>query len=106
MITDKWLISETENTGLGGKQRLYRFPSGYGLSMINFKLAHSYSFAWEGAVLRDMRENGKSGGLDYSTPMTSDVEVFMSDDEANAWIELAATTIGGVAVTETIVLPN
>lgn len=66
-----------------GIQRLYEFPGGWGLSCVDNPALHSFKFAWEIAVLRH-------GHLDYSTPLTEDVEVFMSDDEANAFIHKAA----------------
>lgn len=44
-------------------------------------------------MLKDVKEDGSFRGLDYSTPMTNDVEIFMTDEEANEFIELAAHTI-------------
>ena len=79
---------------IGGVQRLYRFPSGYGLSAINSPMAHSYPFAWEIAVLKNVTEDGKHGGCCYDTPLTSDVEVFDTADEANKFIRRAALEIG------------
>jgi hypothetical protein len=63
-----------------GVQRNYALPNGYELSLINFPNAHIYAFAWEGAVI------DPHGKLDYDTPLTSDVEVFMTEEDADAWI--------------------
>jgi hypothetical protein len=83
MLTDEYLKQERPNH-IGGVQRLYEFPGGWGLSLINSPRAHSFRFAWEAAVI------GPGGGLNYETPLTSDVEVFDTDDEANAFIAKAA----------------
>lgn len=88
MLTDKYLVKERDH--LDGIQRIYKFPSGYGLSLVNAPVLHSYSFAWEAAVLSPKND------LDYTTPLTSDVEVFNTDDETNAFIERAINEIGGV----------
>ena len=93
MLTDNYLILERLNPGIGGVQRIYRFPSGYGLSLINSPMAHSWPFAWEAAVLRDVSEDGLSSELTYDTKLTSDVEIFSSDEEANEFIQLAAETL-------------
>lgn len=82
MLTNEHL--EQERPHLGGVQRIYKFKSGYGLSLVNSPMLHAYPFAWEAAVL------GKDGDLSYDTPLTNDVEVFLSDDEANEFIARAA----------------
>ena len=80
MLTDKNLIKEVPHpSGIGGVQRIYRFPNGFGLSLINSPLAHTFSFAWEAAVLRDVSEDGATFTLTYDTPMTRDVEVFANE---------------------------
>jgi hypothetical protein len=89
-LTDKFLETERDNRSIGGTQRLYKFPSGFGLSLINSPRAHGYAYAWEAAVL------APNGAITYDTPLSGDVEVFSTDDEANAFIERAAAEIGGV----------
>jgi hypothetical protein len=74
---------ESERLNLDGVQRFYKFKGGWGLSLINALVAHAYPFAWEAAVL------GPDGKIVYSTPLTEDVEVFQSDEEANKFIEKA-----------------
>lgn len=83
MLTDEGLIEERAHpSGLEGVQRLYRFGD-YGLSLINMPTAHGYPFAWEAAVLVF---DGKDYEITYKTPLTSDVEVFSTDEETNEFI--------------------
>jgi hypothetical protein len=46
-------------------------------------MLHSYPFAWEAAVFHP------KVGLAYDTPLTSNVEVFFTDEEANGFIARA-----------------
>lgn len=85
-LTNENLIREAPNHAIGGVQRIYRFADGHGLSAIDSPMAHSYHFAWDIAVLKDVDETGNGGDLDYTTPLTSNVEVFMSDAAANRFI--------------------
>ena len=82
MITDLHLLSEEPHPAGFGTLRKYRYKN-RGLSLINGSIFHSYPFAWEAAVLDE------DGHLDYTTPLTSDVEVFSTDEEANEFIERA-----------------
>ena len=92
MLTDENLLLNRPHPSpfIGGEQRVYRFPCGNGLSVINGAMLHSYPFAWEIAVVTEVKDDGRFGHLTYDTPLTQDVEVFMDDDEANAFIEKAA----------------
>lgn len=91
MLTDQGLEVERPHhlAMVGGVQRLYRWGR-WGLSLVNGKMLHAYSFAWEAAVQRYKSDapNAK-WELDYSTPLTNDVEVFETDEETNAFIEKA-----------------
>lgn len=60
----------------GGSQHIYKFPNGYGASVI----CHMYSRGgpiglWELAVLDEL------GELNYSTPITDDVIGHLEDEE-------------------------
>jgi hypothetical protein len=60
----------------GGTQRLYKFPNGYGASVIR----HAFSYGgpagfWELAVL------DAAGKLTYETPITSDVIGWQTDEQ-------------------------
>lgn len=92
MLTDENLLLEQPHPApyVGGVQRVYRFPGGYGLSLINGPGARCHSFAWEAAVIKGVQDNGRYDSIVYSTPLTDDVAVFDSDDEANAFIREAA----------------
>lgn len=87
-LTDKNLVSERQ-AGISGTQRIYRVGD-YGLSLVNGPMLHGYPFAWEAAVL-DFRGDGKHFELTYATPLSNDVEVFQTDEAANAFIERAFT---------------
>jgi hypothetical protein len=89
MITNKHLLLERPNR-IGGIQRIYRFADGHGLSVVNSPMLHSYPFAWEIAVVNGVDDSGSFDNLDYSTPLTKDVEVFADDKDANEFIERAA----------------
>lgn len=94
MLTEKNLVLERLHPSLGGSQRIYRFQSGLGLSLVNAPMLHYYSFAWEAAVLKDVSEDGGEFELTYDTEMTDDVEVFSSDEEANEFITRASVVLG------------
>lgn len=66
------------NDHYGGIQKVYKFPNGYGASVIRHK--GSYGFAkglWELAVL------DRAGDLCYSTPITDDVIGHLTNEEVN-----------------------
>lgn len=63
----------------GAVQKLYRFANGYGASVV--KGEHTYGGdegLWELAVIR-FKADGEFV-LDYSTPITEDVEGHLTDD--------------------------
>ncbi len=65
-----------------GDHIIIDLPNGWGLSAINGVSARDYPYAWEFAVFHN-------GSLDYSTELTSDVEVFSTQDEAQAFVDRA-----------------
>ena len=79
---------------LGGRQHVYRFADGHGLSVVDSPMLHSFPFAWEIAVLSGVSEDGEHFKLDYSTELTCDVEVFGTTSEANAFIQKARELFG------------
>lgn len=85
-LTDKNLV--TERVHLGGVQRVYR-DGRYGLSLVNAGMLHAYPFAWEAAVTDYGSPDGEKWSLTYDTPLTDDVEVFATEEEAEAFIAKA-----------------
>jgi hypothetical protein len=62
----------------GGIQKIYRFPNGYGASVIRHLGSYGYEKGlWEVAVL-----NG-AGELDYSTSITDDVLGRLNDPQVD-----------------------
>jgi len=80
MLTDKYPFTERRTTP-DGTQRIYSCGD-WGLSCINTPRARSHPFAREIAIMY-------GGWLCYTTPLTDGVEVFDTDDEANAFIDKA-----------------
>jgi len=71
----KYLV-ET-NKHYGGVQKVYKFPNGYGASVIRHKGSYGYSKGlWELAVLED-------GELCYDTEITNDVIGHLNDPEVD-----------------------
>ena len=72
---NEYLI-ETNNV-MGGIQKVFKFPNGYGASVIKHKGSYGYkSDLWELAVL----QNGK---LCYDTEITDDVIGHLNDPEVD-----------------------
>lgn len=77
---DEYQVEERSHpAGMGGVQKLYRFPNGYGASVI--RTAFSYGGPegkWELAVIKWNAETDADiddrYDLTYDTPITSDVE--------------------------------
>ena len=75
MIPQSRYLVENKNV-YGGTQRIYKFPNGYGASVIRHKGSYGFkSGLWELAVL------DSSGDLCYSTPITNDVIGHLTDEE-------------------------
>lgn len=73
----KEYLVETNNH-MEGIQKVYKFPNGYGASVIKHKGSYGYSKGlWELAVL-------ESGELCYDTEITNDVIGHLNDPEVDA----------------------
>lgn len=68
-----------------GVQIEYKFPNGYGASVIRSEYSYGGKRGlWELAVL------DSSGALDYSTPVTGDVEGHLADEDVERLLEQIA----------------
>ena len=75
MIPQSKYLVENNNV-YGGTQRIYKFPNGYGASVIRHKGSYGFKNGlWEPAVLDG------SGDLCYSTSITNDVIGYLTDEE-------------------------
>lgn len=75
MIPQSRYLVENKNV-YGGTQRIYKFPNGYGASVIRHQGSYGFKNGlWELAVL------DSSGDLCYSTPITNDVIGHLTDEE-------------------------
>lgn len=74
--SDKFKDYIVEQNDLGYPQTIYKFPNGYGASII--KIEYIY-FGIEIAVLK-FDENG-NWDIDYSTPITNDVIGGLNEEE-------------------------
>ncbi len=76
----KPLVKKPHPMGNGGIQRLYRFPNGYGASVVRFKTSWggygsytSNESEWELAVIKWDSNKEDDFHLIYDTPITNDV---------------------------------
>ena len=86
MLTDEDLLMERKV--FGGVQRLYRFSSGSGLSIIKISLECLPFHAWNTVPVRDITDDGMFE-VTYTTALSSTARIFHTDAEANAFIAKA-----------------
>lgn len=90
MLTTEDQIEIIKHPVLSGEQVFYHFGNGNGLSCINSKERHNYPFAWEIAVIENMKiENNHviSFDLNFDSSLTDDIEIFLTIEEANKFIK-------------------
>ena len=75
----KYLV--IERRGFSGLQRIYRFENGFGASVIDGKILHSYSFYVEVAVIKFNSEKNDDFTIVYDTSITDDVNILNNDGE-------------------------
>jgi len=67
-----------KNVYNGGIQKVFKFPNGYGASVVRHKGSYGYMKGqWEIAVLDE------SGAICYSTPITDNVIGYLNDPEVD-----------------------
>ena len=75
----KEYLTETNKVN-GGIQKVYKFPNGYGASVIKHRGSYGYSEGlWELAVLNE-------GELCYDTEITNDVIGYLNDPEVDRYL--------------------
>lgn len=80
--SDKFKDYIQEQNDLGYPQTIYKFPNGYGASIIKLKYIY---FGIEIAVLK-FDENG-NWEIDYSTPITNDVIGGMNEERRDELLQ-------------------
>lgn len=71
-----------------GEQRIYRFPNGQGASVVRFQYSYGAEDGkWELAVLKFHGPEPFDYHLDYTTPITNDVEGHLTLDEVDALLD-------------------
>ena len=74
--------------GLDGIQYLFRFENNYGASVIKHKGSYGHEDdLWELAVIKFDNDDNDSWDLTYDTPITADVEGWLTDDEVRALLQ-------------------
>jgi hypothetical protein len=65
------VIDRSHPAGMGGTQKVYKFPNGYGASVVQFMGSYGYDAGkWELGVVK---WDGDDYKLTYETPITTDV---------------------------------
>jgi hypothetical protein len=63
-----------------------RMANGYGFSIVNHPIMHTYPYYCEVAMLKFLDDSMDSGALVYDTPFTDDVLVFTSYEAFKDWM--------------------
>ncbi len=85
MNHDEFLIVDSDYKALG-RQKIYKFPNGYGASIIRTRYSYGYKKGlWELAVIK-FYINGKCD-LCYDTPITDDVIGNLKWNEVEEYLE-------------------
>ena len=79
-------VETRRDTELGGTQDLYRFPNGYGASVIRSK----YSYGGDQGLFELAVTDNGGHHLIYTTPVTSDVVGYLSADEVQQYLDQIA----------------
>ena len=77
----KEFIIRDEMRDFAGRQVIYRFPNGYGASVVNGRILHGFPFYVELAVVKYSNKDDNKFELTYETPITNDIELPDNDEE-------------------------
>lgn len=76
------VISRPHLSGLGGTQDIYRFPNGFGASVVRFPFSYGAERGlFELAVIQFLSEDDGDYKLTYKTPVTDDVIGHLSETQ-------------------------
>lgn len=77
-------MSEKPHNMGNGVQKLYRFPNGYGASVVRFEYSYGADQGlWELAVIHYPKADSDDFSLTYGTPITDDVIGYLSETEVD-----------------------
>ena len=80
----KAMTERPHPAGMGGVQKLFRFPNGYGASVVQFPYSYGVdSGLWELAVIRYSGEDNDAYSLTYDTPITNDVLGHLREEDVD-----------------------
>ncbi len=77
----KEFVIRDEMRPFSGRQVMYRFPNGFGASVVNGRILHIFDFYVELAVVKYSNKDDNKFELTYDTPITNDVELPANDEE-------------------------
>lgn len=77
----KEFVIRDEMRSFAGRQVMYRFPNGYGASVVNGRILHNFSFYVELAVVKYSNKDDNKFSLTYDTPITDNIELPDNDEE-------------------------
>ena len=87
----KAIVERPHPAGMGGVQKLFRFPNGYGASVVQFPGSYGGDDGlWEMAVIRYKGEDIDTFSLAYDTPITDDVLGHLTERDVDVLIEQVA----------------
>ena len=76
------IIDRAHPAGMGGTQRVYKFPNNYGASVVQFNGSYGFEDGlWELGVVQFDDEGDYH--LTYDTHITSDVLGYLTDDQVH-----------------------
>ena len=82
------LIAHGNVEGFDGIQYLFRFENNYGASVIKHKGSYGHEDdLWELAVIEFETEYNDSWDLTYDTPITADVEGWLTDEDVRELLQ-------------------
>ena len=85
------MTERAHRAGMGGVQKLFRFPNGYGASVVQFPYSYGGDEGlWEMAVIRYSGEDNDAFSLTYDTPITDDVLGHLSEQDVDALLDQVA----------------